>query len=389
MVMGVGASTSREKSGEITPLLNPSGGESRASREQVSFGDGVEPLAPHSNFFEPPDLQIPRMSIREDGVLVSGLPEDLDPRDRVRYERALFRLFFQRDLFVGGKDGRPPTFGTAVAPKDPLLHKVAEEAIDFADHLMRYVVETCGIEPKRFLDAAVSYTECCDERRRAGSTLGFLEHCLSTQDPATTGEQKHAQVSARSIIERACTELEVTVKEMSPGPFIKDALSYCRADLSVITDSMAACPSRTDTAGKVKLQSIHFAVACFGLRRHQATLSQSDDPNNLLLAAKAAATLDAVRRRLGRKDQELIKPKEVPVEPLLPALHTVAKAGDLQDVCNCAEVLECLLPLDGRAVDVLAALKSRYAGSGEVNRLIEVLGAIWNPPLKVIEFLRF
>jgi hypothetical protein len=76
------------------------------------------------------------------------------------------------------------------------------------------------------------------------------------------------------------------------------------------------------------------------------------------------------------------------VEPLLDNLKKVAVSGDLENVCKWAEVLEYLLPLEVQAVDILADLRFRYKESGHLNRLIETLESVENPPRKVMAFLR-
>src|SRR5262245_51223469 len=170
MVMGVGASTPK-KTSDYSPVDQGDGG-TRPLAEQTGLGDGVKELPRYGTFFEIPDhLEIPKMRLRDDGVFVSGLPDELDPQRRERYERALFRLFFQRALYERGGDGRPPTF---MVSEGTLVRDIAKRTIGFADHVMRYVESTCGIEPKRFLDAAVKYTESWVDADQPRSVLGLV-----------------------------------------------------------------------------------------------------------------------------------------------------------------------------------------------------------------------
>jgi hypothetical protein len=328
------------------------------------------------------------MRIREDRLLVCGLPEDLDPQDRDRYERALFRLFFQGNLFVGGKDDRPRTFGTAMAPESPLLRAVAEEAILFADHVMRIVVGTCQIEAKQFFDAAVTYTEDCHEKRRAGSTLEFLEHCLAMPDTATTANEKQAQARAGSLIEGEHRKVEMKLKDTGIHQLCSYTLCYCRVNLSTLTEGLAVCPADTHPVSKVKLNALQFAIDCLCLKRHQAILSQSENSRHLLLAAHAASSMNAVRERLDPEDRKWTEPQEVPIERLLPALEELAAEGDFQDAELCAQLLEHVLSVEPMAVVILAELRSRYRESGDLDRLIANLERVADPPRKVIEYLR-
>jgi hypothetical protein len=114
-------------------------------------------------------------------------------------------------------------------------------------------------------------------------------------------------------------------------------------------------------------------------------LSCSADASHLLLAAKAVSTITAIGHRLSREVR--IKP-EAAVKPLLDNLEKVGVKGDIQDACKCAQALEYLLPLVGRAVEILAKLRDRFKEGGGLNQLIETLESVEKPPRNVIAFLR-
>jgi hypothetical protein len=145
--MGSGSSIQRISSDESAqPLLKQGGdGQGRASAESASLVGKAETLVKYGtcpDIPDIPDLEIPRMRISEDRVLQLGLPEDLDLKDRTRYEHGLFRLCFPAGMFEECKDGEPPTFGTAIVPKKPILRELVEHAITFVDHVMHYIVDT-------------------------------------------------------------------------------------------------------------------------------------------------------------------------------------------------------------------------------------------------------
>jgi hypothetical protein len=386
--MGSGSSIERS-SGELKqPLLNRGGdGESRASEESASLVGKAETLVKYGTCPDPdiPDLEIPKMRIR-DRVLELGLPEDLDRQDRARYEQGLFRLFFPGEWFDKCEDGKPPTFGTAIVPEEKLLRAVVERAITFADHVMHYAVDTCGIEPKRFLDAAARYGEVCEEKRQPGSIFEFFERYVSIGHPVTPKEQEDAQAVVSAFIEDVRTELEKSVTTVHEG-YRQYALPYCQwAHLSLLTSAASVYPSLTDRGNAKYLYYLHCTVALCCLKDYQAILSCSADASHLFLAAKAASTITAISHRLCSREVR-IKP-EAAVEPLLDNLEKVGVKGDTQDACKCAQALEYLLPLAGRAVVILAKLRDRFKEGGGLNQLIETLESIGNPPRKVIEYLR-
>ena len=393
--MGVGASTPKRTSEDVRYSPLDQGGEGRnpPSDEQTRLGDGVQALQPYGTFFEPPDPGIPsapnvdipeasehdfpKMSIREDRVIVCRLPEDIDPEDRERYERALFRLFFHSNLFV-----ESPGFGTAKSSEDPHLRAILEEAIEFADYVMHTVIWDCRIEAKQFFDAAVSYMEDHDEKR-PGSVLEFVEHCLSMPDRTMTEEERQARSGER--IWTACSLLEDT----GTTRFDPNALGYCRWDLAALTQLAATYWADSSPLSESIIKSLDFATECLFLKRHQAVLSDSVNSRHLLRAAYAASIMNAVGDRLDPQYRKWLKPQEVPVERLVPALEERAARGNFLDVRLCTQLLEPLLKVAPEAVVILDAIKTRYARSGELNRLVEALDASPNKPAKVMEFLRF
>ncbi len=384
--MGVGASIER-RSSEVTPLLNRGGGETRPFQEQANFGDGVRTLKRHGTFFEITDLQIPTMKIREDGVLVLGLPESLDPQDRAHYELGLFGLFFPPDMFKPCKSGQPLGFGTAIVPEHPTLRAVAEQAITFADHVMRYALETCGIEPKRFLDAAARYGRACEEKHQYRSVFEFLQRDLLIGETVSPQEQAHAWNLAVAFIEKTRSELEDVVNELRSRNLVQTAIDYCRSrNLAHITNEVSVTAAMTESGDSSHLFYLHCAVTVCCLKEYQAILSRSSDPQCLALALKAAATMEEVRLGLDPKDSELFQP-EVPAE-VVSNLAKIAASGGIDDVCQWGGVLESLLPLEGQATNILADLRSRHQKGGDLDRLIANLERVADPPRKVIEYLR-
>ncbi len=337
--MGSGSSIQRISSDESAqPLLKQGGdGQGRASAESASLVGKAETLVKYGtcpDIPDIPDLEIPRMRISEDRVLQLGLPEDLDLKDRTRYERGLFRLCFPAGMFEECKDGEPPTFGTAIVPKKPILRELVEHAITFVDHVMHYIVDTCGIEPKRFLEAAARYGNVWEETRRPASIFEFLERDLSIGHAVTSIEQMDV---ASAFIEDVRSELENAVNALGRMGLGDFALPYCRStSLYTLTDSISVFPSLTAEGNFRNLTSLHFTVASCCLKEYQAILSQSEEFSHLLLAAIAASTMHAVRHRLDPMDKELFKPD---VEQLLSILTGVVASGDLEAVGKWAEVL--------------------------------------------------
>lgn len=260
--MGSGSSIERRNSAEQARLLpnQGNGGERRASGESASLVDRTESLVKYGTCQDISDIEIPKMRISEDRVLELGLPEDLDLQNRSRYEHSLFRLFFLRELFEEREDGEWPTFGTAIVPKEKLLRAVVERAIKFADHVMHYAVDTCGIEPKRFLDAAARYGEVCEEKRQPGTIFEFFDRYVSIGHPVAPEEQEHAQALASTFIEDVRTELEKSVETFHKD-YIKNALRYCQwAHLSLLTSAVTLYPL-TDPGNTKNLYYLHCTVA--------------------------------------------------------------------------------------------------------------------------------
>jgi hypothetical protein len=269
-----------------------------------------------------------------------------------------------------------------VVSEDPLLRDIAKRTISFADHVMRYVGSTCGIEPKRFLDAAVEYTKSWADIGHTRSVVGLVECCLSIDEIATTEDQK--RVVAGRHIEGVRAEVATMAGSMGKS-FVGTALADCQLSVPVVTDDIST-RGALDDKNDYRMNNLHFGMSFCCLKKYQAVLSQSKDIDHLVLAAKAASTMHDVGHRVSSTDRELNKPV---VGPLLDNLETLAASDDFQNICKCAEGLEFLLSVDGRALDVLAAIKTRCAQSGELNRLIEALDASASRPTRVMEFLRF